>query len=568
MTIKKQLIAMFVMVMILIAGAILFESLANDKNDEQNKYSNTRYLSYILANEFRLTSADLTRLCRTFVATGDMQYWDAYWDVVKWRNGEIKRPNFVNKALFPGERKKQSDIMKELNFSEAEFSLLDEASKNSNALIATETQAMESIKQNKIVDGPFQALPNETVNEFALRIVFNSNYHNEIEKIMVPVRSFFTSIDDRTNLELKSSQEDASFWIEMSLLSQFLVATLIVLLIFFIVQVLFKPLERAVNAMLNIGEGEGDLSQRLDEKGNNEISNLGKGFNLFANHIQNVVIELRHSIEDVEASSIQLSSTASITDQSVAEQKSGIQQLLVALDQILPAVQEIAHNAILAVEQANLSDSAASTGLSVIREAINNINLLETDIENASIVINTLADDSDNIGSVLDVIRGISDQTNLLALNAAIEAARAGEQGRGFAVVADEVRTLAKRTQDSTSEIQKMIERLQKGAEEAVQVMEFSKTRTTACVQNTDEAGNFFGEITGSVASITQINHQIAAATDEQSTTLKEIRCTVETINEHVERTAEGSKKTANNSLHTTQLSGKIKSLVNQFKTE
>ncbi|MGI2111109.1 methyl-accepting chemotaxis protein [Shewanella frigidimarina] len=458
--------------------------------------------------------------------------------------------------------------MNELNFSKAELTLLSEATKNSNALVATETQAMESIKQNKIIQGPFQALPNETVNEFALRIVFNSAYHDEIDRIMVSVGSFFNAIDNRTNTELKTTQDNAAFWINMSLFSQIAVALLIAFLLYFIIRTLFDPLQHAINAMLNIGDGDGDLSLRLYEAGNNELSTLGKGFNHFANHIQNVVIELRHSIEDIEASSMQLSSTANFTDQSVIEQKSGIQQLLVALEQILPAVQDIAHNATLAVEQAKLSDKAASTGLNVINEAVSNINLLETDIENASKVINKLAHDSVNIGSVLDVIRGIADQTNLLALNAAIEAARAGEQGRGFAVVADEVRTLAKRTQDSTTEIQKMIEILQKGAKDSVKVMELSKTRTAACVQNTDEAGEFFKKITDSVVSITQINDQIAAATDEQSATLEEIRRTVETINDHVEHTSEGSKKTATNSQFTTQLAGKIKSLVNQFKTE
>jgi len=568
MTIKNQLIAILITIMALMVSAIFFQNIANYKNEQQNEQSNTRYLSYILADEFRQTSLDLTRLCRTFVATGDQKYWDAYWDIVKWRNGEIARPSYVDVALFPGELKKQSDIMRELNFSEAEFALLNEASKNSNALIATETQAMESIKNGQIVKGPFHAQVNETVNEFALRIVFDNDYHNEALKIMTPVGEFFTALDNRTAMELRNSQYDAMFWLDLSLSSQIVVALLIVLLIFFIIQALFRPLQRAINAMLNISEGEGDLSQRLHDKGSNELSALGRGFNLFANQIQKVIIELRNSIDDISVSSTQLSSTADLTEQAVAEQKNGIQQLLVALEQILPAVQDVASNASHAVEQATLSDKAATTGLKVVDEAVSNINQLEEDIDNASSVISKLAQDSDNIGSVLDVIRGIAEQTNLLALNAAIEAARAGDQGRGFAVVADEVRTLAQRTQGATTEIQQMIEKLQIGAKDAVQVMEQSKIRTSACVENTSEAGKSLGAITEAVASISHINYQIAAATEQQSATIEEIRCTVEAINDHVERTAEGSQQTATNSKHTTQLSGHIKSLVEQFKTE
>jgi methyl-accepting chemotaxis protein len=567
MSIKTKLLTVLVAILILMGGAITSQLISSSKNDAQVESSNIRYLSYVIADEFRQTSMDLTRLCRSFVATGEQKHWDAYWDIVKWRNGDIPRPSYVDTALSRGIKKKQSDIMSELDFSTKEFSLLKEAGNNSNELIKTETQAMESIKQRRIVEGPFQPLPGETYQQFALRIVFDNAYHNEVTKIMTPVNKFFTELNTRTVTHLQNAQTSASAWLNLSLTMQVIVSLLTILLFYILIQILFKPLQQIILAMLNIGEGDGDLSKRLHDNGNDELSLLGRGFNSFSNQIEKVVIELRIAIDDITSTSSKLNFTASQTDTAVNEQKVNIEQLLASIEQMLPATQEIAKSGTQAVEFTRFSSHAASEGLTVVEQAVSDINLLETDIENASNVIDSLALDSNSIGSVLDVIRGIADQTNLLALNAAIEAARAGEQGRGFAVVADEVRTLAQRTQDSTAEIQKMIEKLQIGSKNAVQVMEHSKTRTKACVENTRQAGHSLNKITESVASISDINHQIAAATDEQIATIEEIRRNVDNINQQVDVTALGSQETARNSESTSTLTEQVKFLIGQFKT-
>jgi len=567
LNIKNKLIGILAIVGVIIICSVISQNIVTTKNDKQTEEADVRYYSYILANEFRQTSLDLTRLCRTFISTGDIKYYNAYWDIVKWRNGELARPNYVDEKLYPGIKKKQTDIMKELEFSSKEFELLTQAGNVSNALIDTETQAMESIKQGKIVSGPFSAMTGESLKEFATRIVFSENYHNEANKVMAPVKLFFTALNERTSKGLLDSQKSASKWLNFSLALQVLTALSILILIYILMHSLFKPLQKAIDAMQDIGNGEGDLKQRLVDTNNDELSDLGKGFNLFAHNIQTMIIELRSVVDRIFDTSSELSSTANLTDQAVVEQKTSIANLLVSIEQMLPAVQEIANSAVQGVEQANLSEQAAKTGLTVVNQAIANINSLEENIDGASNVIQVLAQDTENIGSVLDVIRGIADQTNLLALNAAIEAARAGEQGRGFAVVADEVRTLAQRTQDSTAEIQKMIEKLQLGSKNAVQVMQDSKSKTKECVDNSQEAGESLNKISEAVIAITSINDQVAAATEEQTATMNEIRVNVNNINQQIEQTSAGSKKTAENSDITAQLTENIRALISKFKT-
>jgi methyl-accepting chemotaxis protein len=202
----------------------------------------------------------------------------------------------------------------------------------------------------------------------------------------------------------------------------------------------------------------------------------------------------------------------------------------------------------------------------VVTASIHSIEELAKEIGNASNVITNLEQDSENIGSVLDVIRGIAEQTNLLALNAAIEAARAGEQGRGFAVVADEVRTLASRTQQSTQEIQTMIERLQQGAHNAVDVMKASQSRTTDTVGHANKAGEALNSISNYVGDINDMNLQIASAAEQQSAVAEEINQNVVRITDIAQHTSDSMQEIASSSNDLAQLSSNLDTLVSNFK--
>jgi methyl-accepting chemotaxis protein len=254
------------------------------------------------------------------------------------------------------------------------------------------------------------------------------------------------------------------------------------------------------------------------------------------------------------------------TKRDTLQQQSETSQVVTAMNEMTATVQEVARHATEAAAAASNADHASVDGKKVVLSTMNAIEALSSEVHSAANVISQLEKDSENIGTVLDVIKGIAEQTNLLALNAAIEAARAGEQGRGFAVVADEVRTLASRTQQSTQEIQTMIENLQVGAQSAVKVMDESRAKAEDSVSQAAKAGGSLEEITHSVSQINDMNTQIATAAEEQSAVAEEINRNIVNISEIVDRTADGANQTSIASEELASLAAQLQQLVNQFK--
>jgi len=327
------------------------------------------------------------------------------------------------------------------------------------------------------------------------------------------------------------------------------------------------PLSRTTNAMLEIAEGDGDLTQRLDEQGNDEIATLSRGFNEFVGKMQNSIQQVASATEHLNSAARELETISSDSNQRMLQQHNETQQVATAVTEMAATVQEIAQSAESAANSAREADAEANTGRAVVTETSQSIHSLAGEVGQAATVINRVESESDAIGSVLDVIRGIAEQTNLLALNAAIEAARAGEQGRGFAVVADEVRTLASRTQQSTEEIQQMIERLQSGAKEAVQVMQGGQSTTQLTVEKATAAGDSLDKIVASVSTISSMNTQIATAAEQQSAVAQEIDRSIVQISRLAEQSEEGTSQLVAASETLTQLGEQLNSLIHQFKT-
>jgi methyl-accepting chemotaxis protein len=325
-----------------------------------------------------------------------------------------------------------------------------------------------------------------------------------------------------------------------------------------------KRAEKLVDALTAMAAG--DFTRNISLEGKDEFAWMAWKCGSVVKNLTAMVRDIAKDAEQVAAAAEELSTITEQSRQRVFNQNQQTEQVASAMTEMSATVHEVARNASHAAGAAQEATAQAQNGTSVVRHTIESINGLAVEVERTSEAINKLKEDSVAIGAVLDVIRGIAEQTNLLALNAAIEAARAGEQGRGFAVVADEVRTLASRTQQSTREIQGMIERLQTGANQAVSAMLQGKSAAKNSVDQAMNAGQSLETINRFIDTIKDMNTQIAAAAEEQSITAEEINRNIVTISSISHETAQGSEQTAAASEELARLASHLQEQVGRFK--
>ena len=313
---------------------------------------------------------------------------------------------------------------------------------------------------------------------------------------------------------------------------------------------------------------KGDLTYKMNIAGKDEYAWMCWEYSQSRKGFAKLINQILGSTGQLAAAAEELSTITEQSNSGVVRQQSETQQVATAMNEMSATVTEVAQNAANAATAAQEADDASKAGSDVVNTTVATINELAGEVMRTGEVIENLKQDSVSIGKVLDVIRDIAEQTNLLALNAAIEAARAGEQGRGFAVVADEVRTLASRTQQSTQEINEMIERLQNGANEAVDVMEHGRNMAEESVEQAAKAGQALESITSVVDNIKGMNIQIASAAEEQSATAEEINRNIVNISDIAQETSKGSQQTFNSSDELARLAADLQSQVSEFKID
>lgn len=347
------------------------------------------------------------------------------------------------------------------------------------------------------------------------------------------------------------------------------IATLLALLVgvlaaFLITRQITRPLRETLDAVEKIANG--DLSQDLRVTRRDELGVLQQGIARMGSTLRELITGIRDGVTQIASAAEELSAVTEQTSAGANSQKVETDQVATAMHEMAATVQEVARNAEQASHAATGADEQARAGDRVVGEAINQIERLASEVHRSTEAMTLLQQESQKIGSVMDVIKSVAEQTNLLALNAAIEAARAGEAGRGFAVVADEVRGLAQRTQQSTEEIEGLVASLQNGTQQVAEVMNGSRSLTDSSVELARKAGVSLENITRTVSNIQSMNQQIAAAAEQQSAVAEEISRSILNVRDVSEQTATASDETAASSVELARLGGHLQALVSQFR--
>lgn len=533
-------LALFIAFLLLLLATSIFR--LQTLNDTQMQSSIIRYQSYLLADELRQSSDDLTRLARTYVTTADPKWEAQYFEVLAIRNGQSRRFEHPERITWDFEaagqtvRRSQAQIalralMEQAGFTDEEFRLLNEAENNSNQLVYTETVAMNAVKGlYEDAQGRFTVRA-EPDQDRAIRMMHDQSYHNEKARIMAPINQFLAVLDERTSAQVNAAAEEAALWLKLALgLSVFAFITILLALTWvwrFVLQVVGgepREVRRALDAL-----AKGNVQQPIAHQYPRSI--LG--------HAEQLRLKLYEVTQKINQSALNLNSTSELLSESSVQANNSInnqviqnEQVSAAIEELSAAISEVSNNTAESASTSKATGEAVQQAVIYVEESAAHTHSMAQKLTDAEASVAQLSQDMAFITKILASIQGVADQTNLLALNAAIEAARAGEQGRGFAVVADEVRSLAQNSQDATKQISVSIERLVQSSGKASGIITECSNQAS---QIANQAGRTIEQLNDALKKVLHLSSmadQVAVASEQQTATAREVAHNVTMIYE------------------------------------
>ncbi|HAT6346738.1 TPA: methyl-accepting chemotaxis protein [Aeromonas hydrophila] len=527
-----------------------------------------RYQSYLLADELRQSSDDLTRLGRTYVITKDPAYEQQYMRILAIRNGEQNRPQGYNRIYWdfvaangqnprPDSQVRRGliDLMKETGFTEEELAKLNEAKNNSDALVNTEVAAFKLVQQT---DGDLAANQQK-----AIAMMHDKAYHQNKGRIMSPIDDFYVMMEHRT----QQAVDDAT---SQSAMLRYLFIALGLVLMFFLWRTYKALLDLVGTSVSQLRSdlnhlAEGDFSQPIKVPAGAKESLIGL-LATMQGTLKGIIAQVSHSSEELSGSADSIAQIAEQTAQFATSQQTSTQTMAAAIEELVVSISHLSDNATHADELSKVSANTLAEGSGVIKQTLDSIQSISDTVSNAASSIADLNSHTQQISEIIEVIRGIADQTNLLALNAAIEAARAGEQGRGFAVVADEVRNLASRSAASTQQITGMIGKIQSGADASIRSMENTVNNVSRGVSLASQTGEAIASIQNHAANLTGLMGEISHTLREQSTAANEVVSTVGNITSLSEQSGDAARHVSQEAAKLKQLSRLLRQEMAHFK--